>query len=481
MKKKIIFSVFLVLGCAFVLRGEVIPSEEWERFVGTKGKEIVSMDLKDAPLSTVLFAISYFTDINFLASEDVKGLKVSLKVTDVSVYRLLQSLLSLYDLEMEKVEENLFIIRKKDDEPLVTRVFYLKYAIVPGSKIIEKSKVEAKISRTEKSVSGGKVEGEGGLSGKGLFDALEAILSESGVAICDPRTNSILVKDVASNMKNVEELIKSLDKPIPQVMISVDMLDVSKSVVDQLGIDWSNPLITLSSWWRDTRFPFLGKDVSFWHTTRAPGSMSKVTVGGQGWALNFLKQSGDVRYLARPRIFTLNGEPAKISISTNEVIGVSVVYDNDHRPVSEEIERYETGVLLEVTPMVNVASREITMVVIPKLVETKPSKIGPMYRDPEERGIKTVVRVPDGATIVLGGLIRHVFNKNKTKVPLLGDVLQKVFGSEKKEVLDRELLIFITPKIWNLEELEAFQSEREDEEKRDKKLKAMESTLDLFK
>lgn len=457
--KKIVLSGIILVICLFyfpishsLADGSLANTlETLKEFVVQPGKELVSLEMKEVPLSTFLMAISEFSGINFLASHEIEKMTITLRVKDVPITSLLQQLMGLYALKIERVGDNLFVIKKKEEEEIVTKVFFLKYAVVPGAKIIEKTKSDVTLTETEEDVGSDEDKGEGGLSGKGLFEALETVLSEKGVAICDPRTNSILVKDISSNMPNVEKVIATLDSPVPQIMISVDMLDVSKTVVDKLGIDWSNPLITLSNWSRTTKFPFLGRDLAFWGDAERTGTLSTINVGGEGWALNFLRQFGDVKYLARPRVFTLNGEPAKISISTDEAIAVNTVFDENRVPVSEEVERYKTGVLLEVTPLVNMATKEITVVVVPKLIETKPSKVKGMYeyRDPEERGIKTVVRVPDGATIVLGGLIKHVVNDTKTRLPLLGKWLKYVFGSEDNESLDRELLIFVTPKIWD--------------------------------
>ncbi len=485
MKKNLLLGMSLVL-CLFCFPISHALAEEnlvnslksLEEFVLQPGGRSISLEMKEVPLSTFLMSISDFTGINFLASHEIEDMTITLKVKDVSVISLLQQIMDLYSLKIEQIEDNLFVIKKKEEGKIVTKVFFLKYAVVPGAKIIERTKSDVTLTETEEDVGSDEDKGEGGLSGKGLFEALETVLSEKGVAICDPRTNSILVKDTVSNMPNVEKVIATLDSPVPQIMISVDMLDVSKTVVDKLGIDWSNPLITLSNWSRTTKFPFLGRDISFWPGAKQTGTLSTVNVGAEGWALNFLRQFGDVRYLARPRIFTLNGETAKISISTDEAIAVNTVFDENRVPVSEEVERYKTGVLLEVTPLVNISTKEITVVVVPKLIETKPSKVKGMYeyRDPEERGIKTVVRVPDGATIVLGGLIKHVMNDTKTRLPLLGKWLKYIFGSQDKETLDRELLIFVTPKIWDPSHL---LTDSEDGSKKNR-LEQMKSELEMF-
>ena len=438
-------------------------------FVVESGGSNISLDLDEVPIGVVFRAISATTGVNFLLDKDVRDYRVTLRVEDVPVEDFLRNFLSLYDLKLEKVSDKLFVVKKQDEEQLVTRVFTLKHAVVPGAKIIDKASQDVKLGKSESD----EPEGEGGLSGKGLFDALETVLSERGSAVCDPRTNSILVKDVASNMDNIARVIESLDRPVPQVLISVDMLDVSKSLLDQIGIDWPTPIISLSQSHRYTKFPFLGRSLDFWKTTREAGDLAQVTFPALG--LHLRNVDGQVRYLARPRIFTLNGEPAKISISTDEVIGQKISFDDNGNPVTEEPERYTTGVLLEVTPLVNLSKREITMVVVPKLVETKPSKLGENYRDPEERGLKTVVRVKDGDTVVLGGLIKHLMNKSYTGLPGLKRFLRYLFGRDYKESLDRELLIFVTPKIWE-EEREISSEENEPADR----LSAMERELEAL-
>ncbi len=419
-----------------------------DEFIKDSVVDVVSMDLEGVPLFQVLKGLSIKTGLNFVAEKSIQNYPITLYVKDVSVKEFVRTLLELYDLEAEyRVKDRVLVIKKPKEEKLVTKVFELKYAVVPGAKILSKSAGGGQL--TELAVGSGGEEGVGGLSGEGLFESLQAVLTEEGRAICDPRSNTILVTDVESNMPVIEKVIKQLDKPVPQVMIEVDMVDVSRSVVDKLGIEWPESLVQLTGLNRSTTFPFLGRDLSFWGGAEREGTLSSVSFGT--WLLNFLITQTDAKYLARPRIFTLNGETAEISILTKEVIGITRYYDDDGGISTEEPERYNTGLFLEVTPLVNTYTKEITMVVVPKLVETKPSKIEGLhteFRDPEERGVRSVVRVPDGATVVLGGLIKHVTNNTEKEVPGLGKILKGLFSSKNKESKDRELLVFLTPHLW---------------------------------
>jgi MSHA biogenesis protein MshL len=158
---------------------------------------------------------------------------------------------------------------------------------------------------------------------------------------------------------------------------------------------------------------------------------------------------------------TLSNETAEIRIATNEAIGVTTTSEASTATTTATPERSETGVILRVTPQVNPDTGEITMFVFPKVAEATAgnefTSAGESYqfRDPEERSTKSVVRVKDGDTVVLGGLIRNEFLNQRSGLPVLQDIpfIGALFrhtggtsGSPDKNK-QRELLVFITPRI----------------------------------
>ena len=167
-------------------------------------------------------------------------------------------------------------------------------------------------------------------------------------------------------------------------------------------------------------------------------------------ALQFLTTKTDTMTLARPRLLTLNNETAQIQISTNEVIGVTSTNSGSGTTLvtTNTAERYETGVILTVTPQINLLSGEIMIAVSPKVIEVRDSAFAG-FKDPETRGAKVMMRVRDGETFVLGGLLRAVNNTTSTKVPILGDIpiMGRLFRHKSVSTTDRELVIFITPHI----------------------------------
>jgi type II secretory pathway component GspD/PulD (secretin) len=183
--------------------------------------------------------------------------------------------------------------------------------------------------------------------------------------------------------------------------------------------------------------------------------------------LQFLRTQRDTRYLARPRLLTLNNEIAEIKITTQESVGVTTTTDAAGNS-SATVERSETGVTLRVTPQINLQSGEVTMFIYPEVGEATAGNQfttadgAYQFRDPEKRSTKTLVRVKDGDTVIVGGLIRNEYQQTTTKIPFLGDLplIGALFrhrgggsatsgastaGTDKSK--QRELLVFITPHI----------------------------------
>lgn len=406
-------------------------------------KIAVTLDFKDVSLKDVLKVFSMQSGLNFIASESVQDRKMTLYFDNVPIKDALDSLFKANNLyyEMEK-DTNIFIVRELTEPEIetVTRIFPLKYATVSTSLL--------KNGSSSGAATGG--------SDSGILGVVTKLLSEHGSVLEDRRTNSLVVTDVSSKIPAIAETIKALDILQPQVMLEVEMLDVSKNTVDKIGIKFgtsgSDNILTmiLTGAKRTTSFP-VGTRKQL-PTTFTDGSIdfsgSTFTV-----LLNFLRTQSDTRYLARPRILTLNNETAEIKIVTQETVAqtTGTTAGTASSITTSTVERIETGVSLEVTPQINLQTNEVTMFLNPKVKDTSTSTLtGVTAKDPEERSAKTLVRVKDGDTIIIGGLIRNEKSESITKLPILGDIplLGWIFKHKNTDKdRERELLIFITPRI----------------------------------
>lgn len=415
----------------------------------------ISMDFKNAQVNDVLKILSQQSGMNFIASQEVFGKTVSIYLEKVSIDEALEQILLVNGLTYElKPGNNIFIVRPldKSDKQMITRVYRLKYATVMSSKL----------NQTLSAGQGSAASGGPGNLQPGIAAAVHAMLSGDGKIIEDNRTNSLIVTDIPSQFLLIEQTIERLDVRIPQILIEVEMLDISKTTADLLGAKFGDTPFTFTGGARDTLYPFDrnkamanfgklgGQGFEFADAEYRVGTLS---FAGLAITLQFLRTQSDTRNLARPRILTLNNETAEINIKTNEAIGLaSVTSSSQGNPITTaQAERSVTGVFLKVTPQVNVDTSEITMAIEPKVVQARTGGTfsGQTFKDPEERGTKSILRVPDGDTIILGGLLRTNVEETRTSVPVLGKipVLGAAFRHKDKAESQRELIIFITPHI----------------------------------
>lgn len=393
----------------------------------------ISMDFQEASLKDILKIFSVQSGLNFIASEAVQDKKITLYLEKVPVKETMDKLFKANNLSYEFDESSGIFIVKEGIKPvveLVTKVFFLKYASVSSSSLREEMSRE--LASSEGGADSGKWSKE---KVSGITSIVKKVLSEQGSVVEDFRTNSLVITDLPSRMPFIAQVIASLDIPIVQVMLEVEMLDVSKNAVDQLGVNWPTTVAKL--------------DATKWSSEKWGPNI--VTLIDAQLTLDFLRTQTDTKTLARPRLLTLDNEPAEIKITTNEVIGETVTYDTSTgAATSRTAERSETGVSLRITPQVNLENGEITMFLYPSVKEANTSAFGLGYRDPEERGTKTLVRVKDGETIIVGGLIRTEYTKIDTSLPILSDIpfLGALFRHKNtSRNKQRELLVFITPHI----------------------------------
>lgn len=416
----------------------------------------ISMDFQDAGLKDVLKIFSIQSGLNFIASEGVQDRKLTLYLDKSPIKEAMDKIFKANNLSYELDQDsNIFIVKDwgKPTTETVTKIFYLKHHSVSNSSI--KKEVGSSLG--------------GGMAGA-IITSIRDVLTAAGKISEDSRTNSLVITDVPSVFPRIEQIIAKLDIPVSQVLIDVEMLDVSKNVVDKMGFEFSDTPFTLlmpnGSLKKTAKF-FMG-DVALRGAEVISSSTAGAVVFGNKYAetLNYLRTQTDTKYLARPRLLTLNNETAEISITKDEVVGTKqqttqnsgglapTVSTEFIRSTDLPLTKEGTGIFLRVTPQINTETNEITMVINPKSSITSASAIqvsgAGTQSDAEVRSTRSIVKVRDGETVVLGGLIHTDKIVTTKKLPILGDIpfIGMLFRHKNQtKDIDRELLIFITPHI----------------------------------
>jgi len=362
---------------------------------------------------------------------------------------------------------NIFIVREtgRSAIELLTRVYPLRYARLKSTNL-HKNITQGPSATTGLAADVTATAAAGGFGDEdvGIEATVKNVLTERGKLLVDARTNSLIITDVAAQFDVIERVIRLLDVPVPQVLIEVEMLDVSKRTVDSMGVDMTGGILTLEGGAKDTRFPNFFADsvpihenaVSSIEDATAPGyQYGKLSAEVFRATIDYLRTDTQTKFLARPRILTMSNESAAIKIATQEAIGLQTKSTTvgDTTTTTSGAERFETGVVMKVTPLVDPEGRHVTLFIEPTVTESRLGAIfgDNQYKDPEIRTAVAVLSVEDGETIVVGGLIRSKHEATLKKMPVLGDIplVGMLFRHKTESDDERELLVFITPRVVN--------------------------------
>lgn len=433
--KILLLIVTMLLGCALSW-AELTPPDLPSSPEAEAGREpTISMDFKDANLKDILKIFSQQSGLNFIASERIKDRKVTLYLDNVSVEDALDAIIRANRLFYEQAEDSeIFIVKElvMPEVEITTRVYPLNYA--DAAKTAEL--LQELIERGDDGAGEGEEREERG-----------GVITRHGSVIADERTNSLIITDIPTQFPIIDKTIAKLDKRVSQVMIETEILEVSLDAIKKLGIEWGGAegkLLSYTGPVRSTTFP-LGSLVK--------GGERDITLGTLSVAkfpaiMRMLAREGETRHLARPRILTLNNETAAIKIAiANPAVGTRAVVE-EGVVVAIEAERMDdVGITLEVTPRIT-EDGFISMLIRPEVSEVKPAAVPDVF-DIHTRSVETSVRVKDGETVVIGGLISTADSEVVRGIPLLSDIplLGLMFKHRDTKKIDRELIIFITPHI----------------------------------
>jgi len=224
----------------------------------------------------------------------------------------------------------------------------------------------------------------------------------------------------------------------------------------------------------------IGRNNSSGEGIKTSGTFSLSDTSAKIYAL---MNNSNTKILARPQVLAMNNETAKIELSAKEVAR-SMQQTSTSNTVTTSgttYEEKETGVILEVTPQIS-KDGYITMHLKPSVTDLEQSRYTDQY-DTNTRATETTVMIKDGESVVLGGLIKSKNTRGLKKVPFLGDipVLGSAFRYKSTDSADRELIIFITPRIVKESSYALGNiSEREQEKPKAVREKEIDSVLDLF-
>jgi MSHA type pilus biogenesis protein MshL len=321
---------------------------------------------------------------------------------------------------------------------------------------------------------------------KELRTELEALLSEKGKQSLALNMTAGLVQitDRPSVLKKVEHYLKGVDESVHrQVDIDVKLYSVTLNDQFQFGIDWVHVAEAyggLMGFGASTLPQAIGgQQLQNSALNGLRPNLGGTVPGGNpstlvfknfntAAAVNALKAQGKVEVISKPRLRTLNNQTALIKVGEDKPFfntGTVVQQSGTVQPlttVNTVVNSITIGTILSLTPQISdddwisldispVLTSLIATVFAPPVNGSTSGNTssGTTAPDLETKQASSIVRVRDGTTVVLGGLIQTTMAKNETKVPLLGDIplLGRLFTGTFDAKQKQELVIFVTPHI----------------------------------
>ncbi len=311
----------------------------------------------------------------------------------------------------------------------------------------------------------------------------------SAMISSDPETRRLVVITDDETAKHISMVISNLDLPKPQVLIKVIFMEVTYTKSSDLGVEGS----LVKNFGAGNMFTgvvsqvFGNGLVSSAPTALAPGAGLYTILGNDFQAtIRAIQQAGKSEILSRPSILARNNQQATINIGQQVPIITSTTISTLGTQ-SSGVSYTSVGITLQVTPFIN-RDGMVEMIVAPSTsvladrsqwVATGNGVSSPVINS---RSADTVVVVPDGQSVVIGGLMENQKQQSDSKIPVLGDIplLGAAFKRKITQNVKTELLIFLTPHIINGAVQLAQMTDREKNSSLESKKAFAERELDKF-
>jgi general secretion pathway protein D len=376
----------------------------------------ISLEVRDVPLRGVFDVISRASGVSFVFDKDVRAdQRTTIVLRNAKVEDLIRLVLATNQLEQKLVNETTVLVfpntpqKLREYQELVVKSFYIANADVRQT---------ANMIRT---------------------------LVKTRDLFVDEKLNLLVIKDTPNAVRLAERLIAAQDLAEPEVMLQVEVLEVGSSRLLELGL----------------KFP----DSVAWSLQGAAGTPGVVTLpewlnrGSELVQLRFsnplflfslLQQDGSTSVLANPRIRVKNKEKARIHIG-NRVPVITTTAAATGGFVSESVSYLDVGLKLEVEPLIYLDD-EVGIRIgleVSNIAREVRSASSTLTYEIGTRNANTVLRLRDGETQVLAGLISDEDRRTAQRVPGVGDmpVLGRLFSQTRDNTIKTEIVLLITPRL----------------------------------
>jgi general secretion pathway protein D len=380
----------------------------------------VTIEFRDTPLRTVFEVLARTSGLNFVFDRDVRAdTKVTVFLRNTRLEDVLNLILTTNGLDRKLLNENSVLVypatpaKQKEHQELVTRVFQLANA--------DAKQTQAMIRQVVKS--------------RDVF--------------VDERLNLVIVKDTPDAIRLAERLVAATDVPEPEVMLELEVLEVARSKLLLLGLETPDQigygqLVPPSSTVVGTGLQVATGVVDLNNRSGLTSYVSNPVA-----TLHLHDEDGTTNVLANPRVRVKNRTKAKILIG--DKLPVFTTTSTANVGVSAAVNYLDVGLKLDVEPVVSLDD-DVSIGVALEVSSLEKQVLGPQGSIAYQIGTRmanTMLRLRNGETQILAGLISDDERSSATRIPGLGELptVGRLFSSQQDQVTKTEIILLITPRI----------------------------------
>jgi general secretion pathway protein D len=406
------------------IAGSLAKQQMSEQMLRSNQGKLINVDFREADVRMVFSALSRDSGINFILDKDVHSdLRTSIFVKGLSTEDAIDLILQTSQLQKKILSDNTVLIypntpeKIKEYQDLVIKTFYLKNA-----------------------------------DAKQVQNTLKTLLKIKDLVV-DEKLNLIMMRDTPEAVQLAEKLVATQDMAEPEVMLEVEIMEVLRSRLIDLGIQWPTQLSL-------TPLASGGGGLTVNDLRNLNGSRIGAGIGQT--AISAHQEITDTNLLANPRIRVRNREKAKVMVG--DKIPIVTTTSTATGFVADSIQYIDVGLKVELEPNVHLQSD------VAIKVGLEVSSLGQQIKTPSgtvayqigTRNANTTLRLRDGETQILAGLLSDEERASGTGLPGLTELplLGRLFGGRSDSRKKTEIVMSITPRmIRSLQLPDADQSE----------------------
>ncbi|WKB56145.1 secretin and TonB N-terminal domain-containing protein [Eleftheria terrae] len=375
----------------------------------------VSLSFVNAGMLQVFESLKLASGLNFMFDREVRtDQRVTLSVANKSVEDVLRLLLATNQLDRRVLDEDTVLVypatpaKQREYQELVTRSFYVSNADITKSANLVRS------------------------------------IAKARDVFVDENLNLLVVRDSAEVVRLAEKLLANQDLAEPEVMLELEVLEVATNRLTELGLRWPDAISASVVGRAGTKGALTVPEIKHFNS-----DLVRLQLNDPVASAKLRAERGDSNLLANPRIRVRNRQTAKVLIG--ERVPVITTTNTANVGTSESVNYLDVGLKLDIEPSVSLDG-DVAMKValeVSNILETITRATGTQAYRLGTRNTSTNLRVRDGETQVLAGLIQRDERSSNNGLPIANDVplLNKLFGQGSNSKTKTEIVLLITPHI----------------------------------